>query len=567
VTATLDRERPSPRSESGAQWAQVPPPIESTTPRPTTRTVVRALGGALVALVMVWIGHPAAAVAIAVAVAVITVVSWVSPGAAVAIDRAARWLGHTVGAALNFLLLGAVLLFVFTPVAAVMRLLRHDPLARGSSRTDASFWRPNPGAGLRPLWRRQFTHERVQAVSAAGLVRRRVPFLRLRSAIGLAVVVLLLDVAIGGAIDAVRDGLAKEVPATGSPGPAVAAREKEPWTSLLPQDALELADRNRPHPFRGIDSPDNFSGKVAHIRDGARVSYQSKEGNSDNAINVFFFGGSATWGLYQRDGHTIPSQFARYAEAEGIPVRVVNYGQITYAIWQEVQLLEELLAEGARPDLVVFYDGVNELNVQARVGTTAEPAHWQWAEVKRALDEVGTEPSVFRRVADWYGDRSAVAGLLRQARSLITEQELEPENAPGVWAPDHSPETGIERAREAVRIHRRAVDLVQHLAAGYGFDTLFFWQPSLYSKKVAPREGSVAGGWGERPAAWRAMTAEARRRLQPPVIDLSDALNVVDEPVMVDYSHTNELGADVVARAIFANARSHLERLSQRPRP
>jgi lysophospholipase L1-like esterase len=522
--------------------------------------------GALVALFMVWIGHPVAAIAVVVAVVVISTASWLSPAAAVTIDRAARWLGRVAGSALNFVLLGAVLLFVFTPVAAVMRLVRHDPLARGSSRADPSFWRPNLGAGLRPLWGRQFSHERVRAVSAPGLVRRRAPFLRIRSAIGLVVVLLLLDVAIGGATDAVRDGLANEEPAPGSSGPTVAAREKEPWASLLSLDAVELARRNRPHPYRGVDSPDDFSGKVANIRDGARVSYEPKESNSDDAITVFFFGGSSTWGLYQRDGHTIPSQFARHAEAEGIPVRVVNYGQITYTISQEVQLLEELLTKGARPDLVVFYDGVNELNVQARLGTSSEATHWQWADVERALEEAKTEKSVGRGVFDWYADRSAVAGILRQARSLITEQELEPDDAPGLWAPDQSPETATERGREAVQIHRRAVDLVQHLATGYGFDTLFFWQPLLYTKEILPGERSIVGGWGERPATWRAMTTEARRRLQPPVIDLSDALDAVDEPVMIDYNHTNEHGADVVARAIFANARSQLELRSQRAR-
>ena len=39
------------------------------------------------------------------------------------------------------------------------------------------------------------------------------------------------------------------------------------------------------------------------------------------------------------------------------------------------------------------------------------------------------------------------------------------------------------------------------------------------------------------------MAAQARKDLRPPVIDLSDALNGVKAPVMIDYEHTNELGA------------------------
>jgi hypothetical protein len=114
-----------------------------------------------------------------------------------------------------------------------------------------------------------------------------------------------------------------------------------------------------------------------------------------------------------------------------------------------------------------------------------------------------------------------------------------------------------------VKIHRRGVDLVQRLATGYGFRTMFFWQPSLYSKEIVAGEQPAIGGWGERPAAWRAMTNEARRLLQTPIIDLSDVLDATDEPVMIDYNHTNELGAAVVARSILANARSQLELLSR----
>ena len=47
------------------------------------------------------------------------------------------------------------------------------------------------------------------------------------------------------------------------------------------------------------------------------------------------------------------------------------------------------------------------------------------------------------------------------------------------------------------------------------------------------------------------MAAQARKDLRPPVIDLSDALNGVRAPVMIDYEHTNELGASEVATAIY----------------
>ena len=81
------------------------------------------------------------------------------------------------------------------------------------------------------------------------------------------------------------------------------------------------------------------------------------------------------FGLYQRDEHTIPSEFARLAEADGIPLRVVNYGSLAYVNWQEVLLLEQLVTGGSEPDLAVFYDGFNELvqPVRARAARRAHP--------------------------------------------------------------------------------------------------------------------------------------------------------------------------------------------------
>jgi hypothetical protein len=45
------------------------------------------------------------------------------------------------------------------------------------------------------------------------------------------------------------------------------------------------------------------------------------------------------------------------------------------------------------------------------------------------------------------------------------------------------------------------------------------------------------------------------------VIDLSDALDGVRQPIMYDFHHTNELGARVMAGAIFDNVQGQLESL------
>lgn len=82
---------------------------------------------------------------------------------------------------------------------------------------------------------------------------------------------------------------------------------------------------------------------------------------------VYFFGGSTMWGLGVRDGETIPSQFAALAG-----VYAENYGEIGYTAHQGLVLLLQLLQAGHRPDLVVFYDGANDVAAKCQRGFTPQ---------------------------------------------------------------------------------------------------------------------------------------------------------------------------------------------------
>ena len=64
---------------------------------------------------------------------------------------------------------------------------------------------------------------------------------------------------------------------------------------------------------------------------------------------MFFFGGSSMFGVFQRDEHTIPSDFAHFAAAAGIPVKVWNFGEIAYVNWQEMLQFEQLVTRGTSP--------------------------------------------------------------------------------------------------------------------------------------------------------------------------------------------------------------------------
>jgi hypothetical protein len=81
---------------------------------------------------------------------------------------------------------------------------------------------------------------------------------------------------------------------------------------------------------------------------------------STRPLTVFMFGGSTLWGTGARDAFAIPALVAGELRHAGLNVEVTNFGESGYVSTQSlVALLLELRA-GRRPDVVVFYDGVND---------------------------------------------------------------------------------------------------------------------------------------------------------------------------------------------------------------
>lgn len=101
-----------------------------------------------------------------------------------------------------------------------------------------------------------------------------------------------------------------------------------------------------------------FSGETINInRNGLRWTVNGESGDR----TVFFFGGSTMWGASSDDANTIPSIFA-----SSTPYRAYNYGEAAWTAHQSLYQLMKLYIEGRRPDIVVFYDGYNEVRHKCR---------------------------------------------------------------------------------------------------------------------------------------------------------------------------------------------------------
>ena len=136
-----------------------------------------------------------------------------------------------------------------------------------------------------------------------------------------------------------------------------AAYQGDPIGNDIQRDQAGL--EARPHPVGG-DRLEDHATEHVNVRDGARMTLEAR--CQCPRLTVWFFGGSAAFGIGQRDEHTVASELVRIAEADGVRLEVRNFGAPAWTLWQEYEAFAARLIDPdeRRPDIVVFYDGFND---------------------------------------------------------------------------------------------------------------------------------------------------------------------------------------------------------------
>lgn len=294
-------------------------------------------------------------------------------------------------------------------------------------------------------------------------------------------------------------------------------------------------------------------------RRGLRVTVQDAV---ENPVRVLALGGSTMMGMGARDPATIPSLLAARLGQRGHAVHIDNWGQLGHASTQEIITLMQALKAGEKPDVVIFYDGVNEMISAEQTGHT-----------DRMFNEA-------HRRAEFnllHGDRRRdliVGGLLALVpRSVRRLRKLTGLRLRGP-SPHHAPvclstEEELSLAARVIDTYAANVETARLLAAKHGFQVLFFWQPTLVTKKTrSPHEQRyLSDGTGDLALrerlfaaigeAWRNHPALAG---QPDCIDISAIFDHIEAPVYIDPFHLAEDGNARVAEAMLPALAAAVER-------
>jgi lysophospholipase L1-like esterase len=383
------------------------------------------------------------------------------------------------------------------------------------------------------------------AVATAAILGRRLP--AVWRGLGLLLlntllVLVLLDLAALAALKLlVRDDLPDRIPAERIAGirraqSACITGEYEPY----------LVWRARPLQI-GMETSDSLGNRTT-------------TGNpaDPDAFEVLFFGGSAAWGAGVPDSSTIPSLLREMlAESLGVPVRVVNMGQISWVSTQEMIQLSMLLRDGARPDAVITFDGFNDVCTAFDFGRAG--VHWDYQQVRSRIE--GEETSGLRS--------RAFLILLEETSTYQLLRRL------GVAGALSSPPPGGTRpmsaearpvlAADVAAVFSGNLGFVDSMAASYGFLAIHALQPTIWTgdKPLTPDEepllegveGFRRNGTTDEFLAFLHDSYEEIRQAEagnPRFVDLTDVFDGVDRTVYTDAAgcHFNEAGNRLIAEIL-----------------
>ncbi len=289
-----------------------------------------------------------------------------------------------------------------------------------------------------------------------------------------------------------------------------------------------------------------YHGQYLNIDEaGLRRTWNKTSSPAPGQLKVFMFGGSTLWGVGARDEFTIPSLVSkRLAARLESGAWVVNLADFGYVSTQEVIALMLELRNGHVPDVVVFLDGANDAFSAFQNGVAGIPEN-----ESNRVDGF----DAFKRFK-WRQTVVENLALYKLTARLVRAHG----GAPSVGLAGEA-RSADALARAVGEVYLQNVGLVEALAQRYGFRAIFFWQPTVFTKKhLSPRERRWSGQ-GQRNwvtgapffgKAYGAFREGLRTSRLENVYDLSGVFDEVSGTIFSDELHVTEAGNAKIAEVM-----------------
>lgn len=268
--------------------------------------------------------------------------------------------------------------------------------------------------------------------------------------------------------------------------------------------------------------------------DGLRRTFQPE--SADPAARIAFFGGSTMWGTGAPDDGTIPSFFAKAMPS----YEAINFGETGYTAHQSLNLFLRRHYEGFQPDVVVSYDGVNDVWNKCRREHTPY-SHNREYEMRTVLKEGSADnPESFGFLV-----QPLINFAGKVSRTLASRR-----NAAGTTSPydcDENP----EKAEQIARFLLADWSVMKMMVESYGGTFIPILQPHAYVSKTPLDHLDLSSSLGRQYEAVYPKVLELLPKefpaLQENFADLQQALDQ-DDYVYIDWCHLSPNGNEVIAK-------------------
>jgi hypothetical protein len=296
-----------------------------------------------------------------------------------------------------------------------------------------------------------------------------------------------------------------------------------------------------------------FDGKYINIlKGGLRKTWNKEYPANDKKLKIFMFGGSTMWGEGAPDDFTIPSCLSKDLAKAGIKAEVVNYGENGYVQTQELITFIRVLQSGKRPDVVIYYDGVNDAfssfqNLEA--GSIQNSLRFKThkyfnADTVKPKDALVMTIKRFSRISRYM--------KRRKENELFVAQNWLPENKMPALAED------------TMRVCLTNMQILKALSIQYKFKLLCFLQPTLYTKEnLRDYEQKIFDMYSNERDFTRLVYAkiagDKRFKAIPYFYNLQRVFDHADKAIYIDFCHVNKYGNEMVAQAMLKDLMKQLK--------
>ena len=262
----------------------------------------------------------------------------------------------------------------------------------------------------------------------------------------------------------------------------------------------------------------DFDGAYINIRNGRRITVGA---SGSRPRRLLVFGGSTIFCAEVPDSMTVPSQLQQIVIDNRFEVDVLNYGVPGIRIESQLRILETIGDLGSG-DVVIFYDGVNDLNTVFRYGLESDKVLIPLDATKKIMTWIEEHSLLGQNLISGYIDNKSISNKFLE--SVAEEKVVE------LWIKNDEVARSYVESKGAKFVH--------------------ILQPNWLTFKGGSQATQVSKRWVDMKAIHNYFEKYANPETK--IENFSKKLDGLSSTPYIDWAHLDEIGNKKIAEEMFA---------------